>query len=245
MPRLILACIGLCLCAATWTHAEVRTLTDQFGRTITADVLELDGDTLKIRRDDGVVFDLPIGNLSVEDQKSIRQWAAKQPKKVEAEFQPNPEYLPVGLSRVKLSSSTMYQYEGYKHAHEMWGYSIQITNKHLRPIQGLRVEYNLHANTFADLGTQRPVVGTKKLDDLRSRDTTNFKTEGTEVCKRKSIYTGNSGGEMKGIWIRVYVGDKLVHDMSSPENLKESVEWIKPGSPEDRQSPTGPRYYYY
>ncbi len=245
MIRSLVVTLALIVVSMGSLNAETRTLTDQFGRSITADVIELDGDTLKIRRDDGVIFDLPIANLSIEDQKAIRQWAAQQPKKVEAVFEPNPDYLPMGLSRVKLSSNTMYQYEGYKHVHEMWGYSIQLTNKHLRNLENLRIEYNLYANVYSDLGTQRPISASKKVGDIRPNDSINFKTQGAQVCKRKDMYAGNSGGEVKGIWIRVYSGDKLIHDVSSPESLKESETWIKAGSEESRQSNSSGSHYYY
>lgn len=228
MPRLIPACIGLFLCAVTWTHAEVRTLTDQFGRSITADVLELDGDTLKIRRDDGIVFDLPIGNLSLEDQKAIRQWAASQPKKVEAVFEPDPKLLPCSISRVKLKTTTLTQYStDYKYSSELWGYSVQLTNKHLRPIEGLRAEYNIFATNAYYTGTGNTITGTLKYDPIRPNETANEKTKGVEIRKEKSTYWGNSGGNVDGVWIRVYYNDKLVHEVVSPESLRDTKSWKK------------------
>ncbi|MFH1498357.1 MAG: hypothetical protein ABII82_11075 [Verrucomicrobiota bacterium] len=209
-------------------RAEVRTLTDQFGRSITADVLELDGDTLKIRRDDGIVFDLPIGNLSIEDQKSLRQWAARQPKKVEPKFEPNPKLLPLSYSRVKLKTETLSQYGSYyKYVSEHWGYSIQITNKELRTIDGLRAEYNLFANNPYYVAKESPIVGVLKFDPLRTNETGNLKTRGVEIRKEKSTYWGNSGGDVNGIWIRVYYNDTLVHEVTSPENLRETESWRK------------------
>lgn len=228
MLRSLVTTLALFVITAGLLPAETRTLTDQFGRTITADVIALEGNTLKIRRDDGIVFDLPIANLSIEDQKAIREWAAKQPKPVEAVFEPTPELMPVAISRFKASSRNLLKWEGYSHTHEMWGYSIQLTNKHLRTIDNLRIEYNLFSQTYADLGTPQTIAGSKKIDPMRVNDSINVKTQTTEVCKRRDMYYGNSGGEMRGVWVKVYSGDKLLHDFSSPEGLKDNERWTKP-----------------
>lgn len=218
---LLVVCSGL-------LHAEVRTLTDQFGRSITADVLALDGDTLKIRRDDGIVFDFPIGNLSADDQKAIREWAAKQTKKVEVEFTPDPKLLPASISRVKLKSTTLSQYgTDYKYVSEQWGYSVNITNKTRQTVADLRIEYNLFATKNYYVSDNGVISGSIPFDAIRPNDTANVKTKGIEVRKEKSSWWGNSGGDVNGIWVRVYYKDQLLHEIISPESLKDTESWKK------------------
>lgn len=225
MKRPLLLLALLCACAASLL-AETRTLTDQFGRSITAELIELNGNTIKIRREDGVVFNLPLENLSVEDQRAIRAWAASQAKQAEAEFEPDPKLLPCSLSRVKLKTTTLSQYGAeYKYVSELWGYSIQLTNKHLVPVDNLRVEYNLTGTNAYYVSSTDKINGTLKFDALRPNETSSLKTKGIEIRKEKSTYWGNNGGDVNGIWIRVYYKDKLIHDIASPESLKTTESW--------------------
>ena len=56
---------------------EFRDLTNANGATIHAEILELNGETLKIRTN-GKVFDVPVASLSEADQSWITEWDAKQ-----------------------------------------------------------------------------------------------------------------------------------------------------------------------
>ena len=218
--------------AATLLQAEPRAFTDQFGRSITAELISVEGDKARIRRDDGQVFTLETSKLSEADQTFIKEWAAKQPApasaaKPEEKFVPDPKKLVVSHSRGKFSSQTLARFEGYTHAHEQWGYSIQITNEHLYPVEKLRVEYNLFARTFSDTTTPLLITGSKDIAAIPSRRFEVFRTGSAEVCKRRDIYFGNTMGEMRGIWYRVYVDGQLMIERSSPESLSQSEKWTK------------------
>ncbi|WOO39321.1 C39 family peptidase [Rubellicoccus peritrichatus] len=55
-----------------------RTFTDKSGREIEAEIVNYDGgDTVSIRRADGIVFDLPLERLSEKDQEFIRNYKAE------------------------------------------------------------------------------------------------------------------------------------------------------------------------
>lgn len=227
MKRLLAA---LFLFAAS-LHAESRTFTDNFGRTITAEILSVDGDQVRIRREDGQVFNLSISKLTEADQKFISNWSAAKagPDATEDEKSaPDPKKIIVGVSRARFSSRTLSKYDGYTHKHEDWGYSIQVTNHHLRPIENLRVEYNLFARTYSDISSPTLITGGKNLKKLRSRDDEVFRTTTAEVCKRRDTFYGsNSQGEMRGIWFRVYADGKLLIEQSSPESLMTSEKWTR------------------
>lgn len=213
-------------------HADPRTFTDQFGRAITAELISVDGDQISIRRDDGQLFTLAASKLTEEDQNYIKAWVAKQPSRVSAanvgKSSPDPKKILVNLSRGKFETRTITKYDSYIHKHEQWGYSIQITNQHLQPLGNLRIEYNLFARTFADTSTPSVITGSKILEVVGSRRSEVFRTRSAEVCKTKDTYFGyNSQGEMRGIWLRIYVDDQVIIEQSSPESLMKDEKWTK------------------
>ena len=230
MKRLIAA--GLTLIASV-LHAEPRTFTDQFGRTITAEIVSVEADQVRIRREDGQVFTLSASKLTENDQKFIKQWVAATPSapaepKTEIKSTPDPKKLLVGLSKGKFSSRTLTKYDTYVHKHEDWGYSIQLTNQNLRALENLRVEYNLFARTYADTSSPTLINGAKTIKAIPSRGSEVFRTGTAEVCKsRDTSYGYNAGGEMRGIWIRIYVDGELLIEQSSPDSLMTSEKWTK------------------
>ena len=216
-------------------HAEPRTFTDQFGRTITAELISVDGDQIRIRRDDGQVFTLTASKLIEADQKFIKTWAASQQgtagasgDKPEEKFVPDPKKIIVTLSRGKFDTRTLAKYDTYTHKHEQWGYSIQLTNQHLRAVSKFRIEYNLFARTYADTSGPTLITGAKNIDSIASRGSEVFRTGTAEVCKQRDPYFGNNySGEMRGIWIRIYADGQLLIEQSSPDSLMQSEKWTK------------------
>ncbi len=229
----MLRIVSLFLLTAGLIAAEPRTFTDQMGRTITAELISVQNDQVTIRRTDGQTFTLATSTLNDDDRKYIREWVSAQPAKksaAEDKFILNPKKLTVGLSRGKFDSHTLAQFEGYIHKHEDWGYTVQITNTHLRPIEKIRLEYNLFARTFNDISSPTFVSDTKTIDKLKAGGSEIFRTRTAEVCKRKDIYFANESGELRGIWIRLYVGDQLISEQSSPESLMTKEKWTKPSA---------------
>ena len=210
-------------------HAEPRTFTDQFGRSITAELISVEGDQIRIRRDDGQIFTLAASKLTEDDQKFIKNWVASQPgttttaptaDKSDEKFTPDPKKIIVTLSRAKFDSRTLAKYENYSHKHEQWGYSIQLANQHLRPVSKFRIEYNLFARTYADTTPPPP--------QPRGPNNHTKPPPRAEVCKQRDSYYGNNySGEMRGIWIRIYCEGQLLIEQSSPDTLMQSEKWTK------------------
>lgn len=224
--------------------AESMALTDILGRTIRAEPVALEGDALKIRREDGREFTIELKSLVDDDQAKIRRWSAAQsqaalePPGVEAttaktEKPEKPKYVPdmskllLALSRFKGETTTIAKFEGYSHKHEMWGYSFQVTNRNLQPLDKVRIEYNLFARTFADSGTPSVIAGSLDLPAIGSNRSESSRTRTAEVCKHKGFDIANSGGELRGIWVKLYVDNKVVQEQISPESLK-TESWTKP-----------------
>lgn len=215
-------------------RADMRTFTDQFGRTIVAELLGVENDQIRIRREDGMIFMLPISKLTKADQKYVRTWEAAQPASTpepEAKATIDPSKLVVNLSRVKTATRTLAKWDGYTHKHEDWAYTIELLNQHIRAVDNVRIEYNLFARMFPDSSpsTGQRITGAKRFDVIASRDKGTLRTGTAEVCRRRGIYFGSGSGEMRGIWYRVYVDDTLVIESSSPETLMANEKWIGVG----------------
>lgn len=226
----------------TGLHAEVRTLTDKQGRSIKADVIAVSGDQVKIKRDDGQTFNIPLNSLSEADQTALKAWSEAEVSKT----------LPTGalevtLSRgifkttktdedVKLTSGETIK-NGRTTTEEKWGYSVTLTNKTPKPIENLRTEYRLFA-TVDDVHTKekqglKKKAFTSQIEALPELSKSVFKTETISAIKMK--YNGNivsaktgdtrSRETLYGIWIRIYRGTELVYESAMPDLLRSSEQW--------------------
>ena len=232
------------------SHAETLTLTDKQGRSIKADVIGVESETVKIKREDGRSFDLPLDTLSDDSRKELDAWAKR-----EADKPPAAGMIEVSAARGKFNSSKTQQSESIITRYtdgssktttrirytvqEDWGFSLTVSNKSLKPIEGLRAEYKLFGENSGQTGRigpggpagpggrARSGISTVSIERLKARDQIVFKT-GT-LTFTKSYLQGESipsvGSQLQGVWVRIYRGDVLVHEASSPETLRLNKEW--------------------
>ena len=76
--RLVFCLFGL-LVVSLHAKEPIRTWTSADGRTIQARFIDEKKDTVRIRRTDGRVFNIPLDNLSEEDQKYVESLAVDKP----------------------------------------------------------------------------------------------------------------------------------------------------------------------
>lgn len=222
------------------SRAENFTLTDTQGRSIQADVLSIENEIARIRRADGMRFDLPLANLAEADQKKLRDWAKQEADK------PLPaNSIQVTASRSKFDSSkketevpwvTTYsdgssttEYRTLVTTTEHWGYSLTVSNTTLRQIENLRLEYRLFGSGPRNAGGS---ASTLEIGTLKPRAKTILKT--TTLTFSKEAYRGTSakptGSQLRGVWVRVYRGGELVHESSTPDNLRLDEVWTASSS---------------
>lgn len=98
---------------------EVRTWTNQGGRTIDAEILSLEGDTATLKMNNGRKYEVPLSSLSEADVTFARQWKAEQDALASA---PRPKTEPVMAKPGKLlyHSSLNDLDEGWRAAHGDW-----------------------------------------------------------------------------------------------------------------------------
>ncbi|HEY9250933.1 MAG TPA: hypothetical protein VIO38_17450 [Rariglobus sp.] len=223
-------------------QAEPFTLTDKQGRSIKAEVLDVTGDQVKIKRDDGQTFNLSLSVLAEEDQKKLKAWSAAEAAKA----------LPPGAIQVELSRGifktekrdsdvTLVGGEIIKNGRttteDKWGYKVTIANKTPRPIENLRAEYRLFA-TVDDVHVKGKQGLKKKtyqsaLESIPELGRTVFQTETISALKTKyngnivSAKTGDSTSRetLYGIWIRIYRGEELLYEESMPVSLMTAEKW--------------------
>ena len=248
--------------------AQPMVMTDILGRSITAEPVALEGDKLTIRRDDGRVFDLSLANLSDEDQARIREWkktadeapaprpsnpppAAQAKASDDSASTPkppsrnatDPQKIEVSLSRFKAGTRVLAKFEGYAHQHESWGYGLQISNRNLYPAENVRIEYNMFARPMPEITNPTVVTGAFDLPPIASGRSESVRTRTAEVCKRKGYWVYNNGGELRGIWVKVFLDGKLVQEQVSPESLRNEESWSDPAKSPAVRTPA-PTYIY-
>lgn len=215
--------------------AKVMTLTDKEGRSIEADVISVDDGVLKIKRGDGMSFDLPLNKLDEADQKKVAEWAAEEAAREaamplpahafdltvsRANFDTQKSSRKVQFVTTYTDGSTKTETKTEYTVNEQWGYGITVTNRLLKPIQGLRLEYRV----FTKQGNRvsASAQGTLPIGTLKSRDTQTFKT--SVLPASYSYIQGNpiprsSSANIYGIRLRIYRGNTLEKEYATPETL--------------------------
>jgi hypothetical protein len=228
---LFIALLGVCITPAA---AEMRTLTDQQGRTLQADIVSVDGNQVTIRRDDGQTFTLSLNTLSEADQKWLKDWASKQDARIPQGG------IELQISRGKFDSKKKDDGGGIVLSEEQWGYSVIVLNHTSKQLTGLRVEYILFVKPDNEPGKDSTAsalkqrVGSNKVDFLAPHTNATFRTETISISKQQlkpGYYwtkTGNNAAirdTLYGVWLRAYVGDQLVDEVCNPETLLKTEKW--------------------
>jgi len=208
-------------------QAEVQTITDKQGRSIKADVLSVENEKVKIKRDDGQIFELPLASLDSGTQESLKAWAAKAASEIPAGA------VTVELSRGVFSSSKSEDISTVT-TEEKWGYSVTVANRGSKPLENLRFDYVLFVKPDLEPGKDaraaalKRATGSNTLPLVAIGSKAVFRTDSIKIYKQKLkpgwIWgkTGNSEmvrDTLHGIWVKAYAGNKLVAEICTPEGL--------------------------
>lgn len=215
-------------------HGETFTLTDKQDRSIKADVISVENDIAKIKRDDGRTFDLPLSTLIDSDQRKLRAWARANPPKL------GPDALSLEFSRGKFRTDKESQSGGAVTAYkDHWGYSITLVNRSKKDLTDIRADYILFvkqdgSGSYGRAGSGfRRVKHSSKADAIPLHGRITFRTE-TVPSYRYVLAPGwvwGSGGNqpikdsLHGMWLRIYVGDELIMEKITPEDITKTEKW--------------------
>lgn len=216
---------------------NARTLTSQDGRTIEVEILAYDGDSIRIKRKDGgQTFTVPIESFSAADQRALRAEAKAEAAK--------PKPVPAGSVNIELSrgmfSSEKRESTGLTYTHEQWGFNVVITNRSGPLLENLRVEYllllepNPHHTAPSERNKLKRTTGKETLEPLATGTRTQFRTSTVEAVK-VALKPGwvwadedrkrTTRDKLYGIWVRVYRGDELISEATTPSSIVNREKW--------------------
>ena len=248
-PKSVFLVLTLAVVGTSHLSAEKMLLTDKQGRSLTADVLavEKDAGKVKIKREDGQVFSLPLDNLIKADHDKLVA-LAETLATAEAAKPLKPDAIKLEINRgnfkttkktedVTLTTGVTVK-DGVTITQENWGYALTISNRTPKPIDELRAEYRLFA-TVDNMGVAEDKLVLKKkaystpINKIDALDKTTLRTE--TIVAVKMAYNGNivsaktgrseSGERLYGIWLRVFRGDQLVQEIAMPDSLRTKEKW--------------------
>ncbi len=222
MKRPLLLLLWMLAVVALTAEEEMRTWTDQFGRTLTGTFVEANGQEVIVRRSDGTVAHLLRTSLSADDLAfADKAQAAK------------PIIVTIDASRSKFTTkrtetATMTTFV------DDWGFNVNLTNTTLLTGRNLRADYVLYYRRTKkmgdDLATQ-PLThqtGTEPLDTLDPRKAVSFHTSTVAITTqqlREGYWTVLNSGtyvntKFEGIWVRVYENDQMIGEYVSSEDYR-------------------------
>ena len=247
--RPVLILLALCALVSSPGHAgETRNLTSKDGRSIEAEIISYKGDNLRVRRADTKrEFTIPLSSLSEEDQTSVRDFLREHPELRETIRASD---VRIEFSRAKFERTVTSETYWRDESVENLGYTIQVLNQSSQPVEGLRLEYILFARTDPDnyyrtakANSELPLerkTGKDAIQTIEPGRRAEIRTTPiivNRVTYQDNSYTTNSNGrrlnrwrdrDIHGIWFRLYDGDKLIQEVSSPESLRKSETWETP-----------------
>lgn len=223
-----LASLLLALSAAL--QAEPRVFTDTQGRTLKADLLEAGEETIRVRRDDGSLFNIPIDTLSQADRDYITDW-------LDAQITAAATRMRINVSKFK---DTISKSEGIstKYRTEAAGYLISLFNESMTVLDGLRIDYRIYMvrqRVYSATDPRESRSGTIPVEPIDRKSKIDVKTT-TLTLERSRLKSDwyyldsnkrGSADQLDGIWLRVYRGKTLVAEYVTSEDLKRE-NWDPP-----------------
>jgi hypothetical protein len=193
---------------------ETHTFTNPAGKSIQAQVVNVDNDTVYLKRTDGKSFQVPIDTLGKDDQSYIRDWA------INATLHDGSPIFDISAEPTK---GTMATINGYLR----WpaGYKIKLVNKTTLHLLNPTVQYILF-NLKANASTLK-TAGSKALTEVPANDAVSFDTRTVSVEQWADTLTDNYiVNKPIGIWIRVFDDNQqLLQEWSSPIDLGKTESW--------------------
>lgn len=223
-------CLLLAATVSTWAALSgMRTFTDVEGRTIQAELLSATTTEVRLRRDDGRVFDLSRSRLSDSDQKYIDDWITERAFSFGD--------LEVSAWRVRLGAKRTQTRSSLK-SKEQWCYKMKLANKSRSNFKNLSINYRVfYREDDIREGKEEPPLkraeGRISTGNLAAGDDVQLQTEAIALSVSqlrigwKYSGTGKRRVEdsLEGIWFRVMSDERLIKEFASPSDLPRKQIW--------------------
>ena len=209
-----------------------RTFSDSQGREMSAKLTQVSGDDIYIERLDGLSTKVNISMFSKEDQEFIRDWDRKETLKndaIKVRF----------ITDIEDKSGWEDNLRGVLVKTWKESYGIELSNESQLDLKNIRIEYLIFKYEDAvaaqkrSEGEVRYLTDETKVPALVVRSTVRVSTKKFPMRETKLapgfIWPGGgkrtSKDEMRGIWIKVFVGEILAAEVSKPEHLMRKENW--------------------
>ncbi len=231
LPKLLFAL--LILFTATHLNAEFREFTDQQGRSMKAELINVIGQEVMLKREDGNTFTVSPNIFCEEDKEYIQIWMVQKLNERDSLLTVNARSSETNKKKMDDGLAKMEKWDGY--------YKVTIENESDLLLQNLKVEYRLwafHMNMAAqsrDDGKTEIIKKDITIPMIKGRDEFAFDTAKAELSSidldSNVIWAGggkdSSKDKLEGIWIRIYYKGVLIKDWSNPSSLKDKLNWAK------------------
>lgn len=234
MPSLKLIPALLLLLAPAFAQAEYRDFTDQQGRTINAELINVMGDQVRLKRSDGAAFNVNPSIFCPEDQEFIRMWMLTTLSERDSLFKISAKAAGTNPKSIDGTKGVdVEKWDGY--------YRVDLENISDTTLENIEVRYcflAFHMEVAADKrreGKTEPLKGSLTIPLLKPRGEFSFDTIKADMMNTslQSGYVWADGGKdtskdkLDGIWMRVYYQGHLIYEWSSPSSMKEKYDWAK------------------
>lgn len=226
-----LTLITVFLWISTFANAtEFHTFKDTQGREMEAKITRVSGEDVYIERRDGLNTHVKTSIFSEEDQAYIKKWEKDA-------------LLKNGIFEVRFSTKNTekQEFDGGSLITEEYKvhYNIMVKNTSAEAFKDVRVEYlilkfeDALAAQKRSEGKWKRLKGEASISSIKAR--TEESTQTKEITMRETKLAANfvwvGGGKrsskdkLKGIWVKVYVGDTLAYEKSKPDNMMRKEIW--------------------
>lgn len=150
------------------------------------------------------------------------------PKKEKPKYTPDLKKITLSLSRFKGDTVVISKSIDYSHKHETVGYSFGVTNRNIYPVEKIRVEYNLFARPYDGATSPIVVAGALDFPPVATGRTETMKGKTAEICRLRGIDYKANGGELRGVWVKLFLGDQLVQEIPPSDTIRGDFTWKAP-----------------
>lgn len=196
-----------------------------------AKVTRVDGSNVYIERNDGLITKVNVSIFSEVDQSYIKQW------ELSALFKNR--VCDVSLSR-QLSDHSDYENDGIHYDTCNMHFDVIISNNSREHrFEDLKIEYLIFK--FEDKisarkrceGTIQRIRGSMEPISINVQDELRISTEKFEMLEARRVQVAEGMDEarktskdtIRGIWIKIYIGEHLVYEISKPGNIESREAW--------------------
>jgi hypothetical protein len=215
----------------TGNATDFYTFTNNEGKTVVAQIVNVVDDTVYLKRQDGQSFQVPISEFIGSDQASIRWWAVQEATQDGAEV-------------FKIVATPSKGKETFNPTNNQltWdeGFTVKLTNE--TPLHLVNPVIHYILLTAPQFGTVAHVFGNATLAELPANGEATFETSKSAV-----VQYGEGPGhhdinnQVLAVWVRIYdSNNQLVQEWCSSLDLMKSETWDYPTRTGRRQRPAPP-----